>query len=109
MNVAQPLPRGGKSIPKGMRKRLIDAHESGISYEQMTRLYGVKKDTAYRICSLRKYYPKPRGGSKSRILDEDAIHYLMEKWSKGIILSEMQQMLLVHEFYLCVIHMHFLL
>ena len=46
MNVAQPLPRGGKSFPKEMRKRLIDAHESGDNYEQMTRLYGVKKDTA---------------------------------------------------------------
>ena len=49
MNVAQPLPCGGKSIPKEMRKRLIDAHESGINYEQMTRLYGVKKDTAYLV------------------------------------------------------------
>ena len=99
MNVAQPLPRGEKSIPKGMRKRLIDAHESGINYEQMTRLYGVKKDTAYRICSLRKYDPKPRGGSKSRILDEDAIHYLMEKIEQrpDITLSEMQQMLQVHK------------
>ena len=43
IDAAQPLSRGGKSIPKAMRKRLIDAHESGISYEHMTQLYGVKK------------------------------------------------------------------
>ena len=68
---------GAASVPKETRKRLIDAHQSGISCEQMTRLYAAKKDTAYRVCSLRKYYPKLRGGSKSSILDEDAIHYLM--------------------------------
>ena len=42
IDAAQPLSRGGKSIPKAMRN-LIDAHESGISYEHMTQLYGVKK------------------------------------------------------------------
>ena len=99
MNVLHPLPRGGKSIPKDIRKRLIDAHEAGISYEKMTQLYGVKKDTAYRICSLRKYDPKPRGGSKSRIISEESMQFLMGRIEQrpDITLREMQQMLQVNK------------
>ena len=37
--------RGGRAISNELRQRLIDAHQSGVTYKQMTRLYGVKKDT----------------------------------------------------------------
>ena len=67
MNIAQQLRWGGKSIPKE-RKRLFYAHEAGISYEQMIRLHGVKKDTTYRICRLRKYDQNPEGVQNQEFL-----------------------------------------
>ena len=67
-------------VEKVSPRKWDDAHESGINYEQNdSTLWGEERYCISRICSLRKYDPKPRGGSKSRILDEDAIHYLMEK------------------------------
>ena len=36
--------RGGKTVSKDIRKRLINAHETDISFAQMTTLYDVKKD-----------------------------------------------------------------
>ena len=36
--------RGGKTVSKDIRKRLINAHETDISFAQMTMLYDVKKD-----------------------------------------------------------------
>ena len=35
-----------------------NAHEAGLTYKRMSQLFGVKVDTAYRICSLRKYQVK---------------------------------------------------
>ena len=35
--------RGGKTVSKDIRKRLINAHETDISFSQMTTLYDVKK------------------------------------------------------------------
>ena len=58
--------RGGRAINKELRQRLIDAHQTGVTYRQMERIYGVKRDTAYRICSTRKYFTKPRGGSRGK-------------------------------------------
>ena len=53
------VPRKGKAISNNeIRKRLIGADEAGMSYKQMSLLFGV--DTAYRIYSLRKYQIKPR-------------------------------------------------
>ena len=48
------VPCKGKAISNDIRKRLIDADEAGVAYKQMSLLFGVKVDTAYRICSLRK-------------------------------------------------------
>ena len=42
--------RGGKTITADIRVRLINAHQDGVSYKRMENLFGVKKDTAYRIC-----------------------------------------------------------
>ena len=42
-----PISRDGKTIRADIRARLIDAHEAGVTYKQMERLYGVKKDNAY--------------------------------------------------------------
>ena len=47
-------PKGSKTISNDVRKRLIDAHDAGLTYKQMSQLSGVKVDTAYRICSMRK-------------------------------------------------------
>ena len=57
---------GGRAINNELRHRLIDAHQTGVTYRQMERLYGVKIDTAFRICSTRKYITKPRGGSRGK-------------------------------------------
>ena len=73
------VPRKGKAISNEIRKRLIDADEAGISYKQMSLLFGVKADTAYRICSLRKYQIKPRGGSKGNKLNGEHIQFLLDK------------------------------
>ena len=51
-------PKGSKTIPNDVRKRLIDAHEAGFTYKQVSQLFGVKVDTAYRICRMRKYQAK---------------------------------------------------
>ena len=37
--------RGGRAINNELRQRLIDAHQTGVTYRQMERLYGVKRDT----------------------------------------------------------------
>ena len=39
-------PNGNKTIPNHVRKRLIDAHEAGLTYKQMSQLFGVKVDAA---------------------------------------------------------------
>ena len=39
-------PKGSKTIPNDVRKRLIDAQEAGLTYKQMSQLFGVKVDTA---------------------------------------------------------------
>ena len=51
---------GGKAISDNVRGQLINAHQQGLSYRQMAVLYGVKEDTAYRICSRRQYTTKKR-------------------------------------------------
>ena len=45
----------------------------------MERLYGVKKDTAYRICSLRQYNANPRGGTKGKKMDAESIAFILNK------------------------------
>ena len=89
------VPRKGKAISNEIRKRLIDADEAGISYKQMSLLFGVKADTAYRICSLRKYQIKPRGGSKGKKLNGEHIQFLLDKIERrpDLTLSEMKDML----------------
>ena len=86
------VPRKGKAISNEIRKRLIDADEAGISYKQMSLLFGVKADTAYRICSLRKYQIKPRGGSKGKKLNGEHIQFLLDKIERRpvLTLSEMK-------------------
>ena len=71
------ISRSGRAISNELRQRLTDAHQSGVTYKQMTRLYGVKKDTAYRICSTRQYSTKLRGGPRGKKLDEDSISLLL--------------------------------
>ena len=46
------ISRGGKTIRADIRARLIDAHKAGVTYKQMERLYGIKKDTALHHYSL---------------------------------------------------------
>ena len=46
--------RGGRAINNELRQRLIDAHQTGITYRQMERLYGVKRDTAYQVNARRE-------------------------------------------------------
>ena len=60
------ISHGGKTIRADIRARLIDAHEAGVTYKKMERLYGVKKDTAYRICSLRQYNANPRSCTRGK-------------------------------------------
>ena len=69
--------RGGKAISNEVRRQLIEAHESGVSYHKMTRLFGIKRDTAYRICSGRKYTTKARGGSRGKKIDGESISLLI--------------------------------
>ena len=45
----------------------------------MSQLFGVRVDTAYRICSLRKYQVKKRGGSRGKKLNDEHIQFLLEK------------------------------
>ena len=53
-----------------MWARLIKAHQDGVSYKRMESVFGIKKDTAYRICSGRQFATKPRGGTKANKIDE---------------------------------------
>ena len=73
------ISRGGKTIRTDIRARLIDAHEAGVTYKQMERLYGVKKDNAYRICSLKQYNANPRGGTKEKKMDVESIAFVLHK------------------------------
>ena len=68
-----PLP----AVKDELRQRLIDAHQTGVTYRQMERLYGVKRDTAYRICSTRKYTTKIRGGSRGKKMHEESLNFLL--------------------------------
>ena len=54
--------KGNKTIPNDVRKRLIDAHEAALTYKQMSQLFGRKVDSAYRICSTRKYQESMQHG-----------------------------------------------
>ena len=78
-----------------MRRRLIDAHEAGITYKQMSQLFGVKVDTAYRIWSLRNYQLKKRGGSRGKKLNDEHIQFLLEKLETrpDITFNELKQQL----------------
>ena len=71
-------PKGGKTITNDVRRGLIDAHEAGLTYKRMSQLFGVKVDTAYRICSLRKYQVKNRGGSRGKKLNDTHIHFYLK-------------------------------
>ena len=86
-------PKGSKTIPKDVRKRLIDAHEAGLTYKQMSQLFGIKVDTAYIICSMRKY--QARGGSRSKKLNNTHIQFLLENVESrpDITLNELNEQL----------------
>ena len=71
-------PRICKAITNDVRKWLINAHKAGLTYKQMSPLFGVKVDTAYRICSLRKYQVKNRGGSRGTKLNDTDIHFYLK-------------------------------
>ena len=88
-------PKGGKTITNDVRRRLIDAHEADLTYKQMSQLFGVKVDTAYRICSLRKYQVKNRGGSRRKKLNDTHVHFLLEKVESrpDITLNELKEQL----------------
>ena len=51
--------RGGRAINNELRQRLID--QTGITYRQMERLYGVKRDTAYQVNARREKLVGPIG------------------------------------------------
>eukprot|EP00800_Vazella_pourtalesii_P021190 TRINITY_DN7757_c0_g1_i1.p1 TRINITY_DN7757_c0_g1~~TRINITY_DN7757_c0_g1_i1.p1 ORF type:complete len:103 (+),score=12.42 TRINITY_DN7757_c0_g1_i1:196-504(+) len=61
----------------------------------MSQQFGVKVDTAYRICSLRKYQMKKRGGSRGNNLNDEHIQFLLEKIESrpDITLNELKQQL----------------
>lgn len=91
-----PVRRGGKAISDEIRSRLIKAHETGLSYGQISELYDVKKDTVYRICSFRQYTTKPRGGSKGRKINQETLGYLINliESRADITLHEMKDALI---------------
>ena len=63
-------PEGSEPIPNNVRIRLIGAHEAGLSYKEMSQLFGVKVDTADMICSKKKYQAKKRSGSRGKKLND---------------------------------------
>ena len=73
----EPKKHGGKAISDNVRGLLINAHQQGISYRQMAVLYGVKEDTAYRICSRRQYTTRKRGGPRATKLCPEAVNFLL--------------------------------
>ena len=93
----QIIHRGGRAINNELRQRLIDAHQTGVTYRQMERLYGVKRDTAYRIRSNRQYFTKPRGGSRGKKRDEDSLNFLLIliETRPDITLEEMRNKLIL--------------
>ena len=72
-----------------MWARLIKAHQDGVSYKRMESVFGIKKDTAYRICSGRQFATKPRGGTKANKIDEKFLVSKVELRS-DITLSELK-------------------
>ena len=52
-----PVRRGGKAISDEIRSRLIKAHETGLSYGQISELYDVKKDTVFAFAVLGSIQP----------------------------------------------------
>ena len=83
------ISRGGRAISNELLQRLIDAHQSGVTYKQMTRLYGVKKDT--KLCT------KLCGGPRGKMLDGDSISPLLItiEARPDITLGEMRNKLLL--------------
>ena len=90
----QPISRGGKTITPEMRA-LIKAHQDGVSYKRMESLFGIKKDTAFRICSERQFATKPRSGTKAKKIDEISAKFLVSKVElrPDITLSEVKDVL----------------
>ena len=87
--------RGGKTITADIRVRLINAHQDGVSYKRMENLFGVKKDTAYRICSSRQFITKSRGDTKGKKIDDLSAKFLVSKVENrpDITLSELKDVL----------------
>ena len=90
------IKRGGKSISNEVRSLLINAHQRGLSYREMVVLYGVREDTAYRICSQRQYTTKRRGGPRGTKFNQEAVEFLLSSIEDcpDLTLAEMQTLLL---------------
>ena len=63
------------------KKRLIDAHENGEDYEEVARVLGIKRGTAWSI--IRRYQQsqriaKPCGGVRRRKVDEEMTNVCIE-------------------------------
>ena len=56
---------------------------------------GVKVDTAYKICSMRKYQANKRGGSRGKKLNDTHVQFLLEKVESrpDITLNELKEQL----------------
>ena len=69
--------------------------QASPTYKQMSQLFGVKVDTAYRICSMRKYQAKKRGGSRGKKLNDTHVQFLLEKVESrpDITLNELKEQL----------------
>ena len=61
------------------------------------RLYGVKSDTAYRICGTRNYTTKVRGGSRGKEMHEESLNLLliMIETRPDITLEEMRKKIII--------------
>ena len=63
------------------------------------KIFGVRVDTAYRICSLRKYEVKRRSGSRGKKMDDTHVQFLLENIESrpDITFTEMKQSLSINK------------
>ena len=61
----------------------------------MSQLFGVKVDTAYRICIMGKYQAKKRGGSRGKKLNDTHFQFLIVKVESrpDITINELKEQL----------------
>ena len=94
--ICEPKKCGGKAISDEVRALVINAHQHGLSYNQMSILHRVKEDTAYHICSCRQFIT-----FKTRIrLNKESIEFLVSAIERrpDLTLQEVKEMLQQEDF-----------